>query len=101
MTPKHTPTPWTVNFKGSADIVADFGGNDIAIATIDGPKDKTHHLIHEEHQANAAFIVRACNAHDALVGACKYVSKRLAAGDPVGNSLEVLDYALKLAQEVK
>lgn len=56
---KHTPGPWTVNFKGSADIVADFGGNDTAVATVDGPKDNTHHLVHEEHRANALLIAAA------------------------------------------
>lgn len=68
---KHTPGPWAVNFPGSADIIADFGGNDISVATIDGPKDQTHHLVHEEHQANARLIAAAPE----LLEACKKALK--------------------------
>lgn len=62
---KHTPTPWNTgrNFSGELGIwdkldraILHSGKDDIACA---------------EREANAAFIVQACNAHEELLGALK------------------------------
>lgn len=62
---KHTPVPWRVsggfNMKvraGESTEIADCAGDD-------APKTAS------ECAANAAFIVRACNAHDDMLAACR------------------------------
>ena len=55
---KHTATPWEVYGNAWYGIKSD----NIRIAAIFGL---------EEEQANAAFIVKACNAHDELLAALK------------------------------
>ncbi len=54
---KHTPTPWRQT-KGEFEIVAEIKGEKKLIAVC-------------SEKANAAFIVRACNAHDELVHAAQ------------------------------
>ena len=67
MEQKHTPLPWYI--EGSPTKVrADFGAARFRVTVADCAVDPT--LIPQDH-ANAAFIVRAVNAHDALLGACK------------------------------
>lgn len=56
---KHTPTPWNVN---QGRITAD----GVTVATSYAPSNATVNSI-ALRDANAAFIVRACNAHDELV----------------------------------
>lgn len=66
MTTTHTPTPWTLDTHkytddGNKCRTFVIHGPDYAIGRIQGPfsvlgKD-------QEKEANAAFIVRACNAH--------------------------------------
>jgi hypothetical protein len=67
MNAQHTPTPWTVmadgrhivrNTKDGTTIVADCG-------------EPSRHFVKEPEKGNAAFIVRACNSHEALVAALK------------------------------
>ena len=64
---KHTPTPWSF---GSQFIAKHVGPSVLDyehIATI------PDHLQSDDPQweANAAFIVQACNSHDDLVAACE------------------------------
>jgi len=56
---KHTPGPWNLDapFPEMANRIVDADGFDIVDI---GPGPVPH--------ANAAFIVQACNAHDALMG---------------------------------
>ena len=54
MKTKHTPTPWIINPQHTGGIFASFGER-----------------IGECGQANAEFIVKAVNSHDALVEALK------------------------------
>lgn len=66
---QHTPTPWIVTDQLTANglphrWIADCGANN-AIVT-----QQTGNVASREHaQANAAFIVKACNCHDQLVQA--------------------------------
>lgn len=62
----HTATPWVFN-----------GGDSLPILHIYAPDNK--HVFHEsretsEHEANAAFIVKAVNAHDELVELISQIS---------------------------
>lgn len=66
---KHTPTPWEVSRTHSADwIVA--AGELIAICE-ETNEQKTSAI------ANAAFIVRAVNSHEDLLGALKLANEKL------------------------
>jgi hypothetical protein len=63
MEAKHIKLPWMVN---NFDQVFDATGNIIADCKW------TNHTP-EHRMANAAFIVRACNSHEELLGACEKV----------------------------
>lgn len=69
-TQQHTPTPW-VRPVGTDYLIGGNGHNGpIYIATIESATaPNRHHYTapKERAEANAAFIVRACNAHEALV----------------------------------
>ncbi|ALK97000.1 hypothetical protein AB595_21700 [Massilia sp. WF1] len=63
---KHTPTPWS-----AVGLTIEADCNGIVVADVKGPdsrargKERMEDL--EYCQGNAAFIVRACNAHEQLV----------------------------------
>lgn len=59
--PKHTPTPWVL------------GTSDDAIDTVEPGQEFVVHadLKSEMGLANAEFIVKACNNHDALLAALR------------------------------
>ena len=62
---KHTPLPWTIE-RDEQGRPASIGHGHKLIAGLSGPCP----------EANAEFIVRACNCHDELLGALeRYVSK--------------------------
>jgi hypothetical protein len=64
MSTQHTPTPWQVDAsKHSVSIVAD------RFCVAQTATAQTGNVAPAE--ANAAFIVRACNAHDELVAALR------------------------------
>lgn len=80
MNAQHTPTPWHVGDGKAARIIYGQDGYAIADATV-------YHGRHGgAEEANAAFIVRAVNAHDDLVAALRKARNAiseevLAAGD--------------------
>ena len=62
--PKHTPGPWyAVTGDRAVTIGAAILGEHAPLATVD--------YTEENAQANAAFIVRACNVHDDLLAALR------------------------------
>jgi len=65
METKHTPTPWKSN---SMEIFTDAGKSSKRIAFATGKAQGDDNEL-AELKATAAFIVRACNAHDELVAA--------------------------------
>lgn len=71
-TATHTPTPWIV-FDASARYPGIDGQNDTTVVVhgYDGEACGVRGSVHATALANAAFIVRACNAHDELVAALK------------------------------
>ena len=72
---KHTPTPYTIDTVVSdiedTDIILDYevkdAGNPVLVATTYNNEDAS--ISKERAQANAIFIVTACNAHADLVKA--------------------------------
>lgn len=62
--PKHTPTPWA---RCAPDDCAIMANREIIATTFQGRDDYEEN--YERREADAAFIVRAVNAHDALVEA--------------------------------
>jgi len=67
---KHTPIPWdwtgaTIHTKSGVDDPA------LRIARVFDESHTDAVKNHEEANANAAFIVQACNAHDELLAACE------------------------------
>lgn len=72
-TSKHTPTPWAFEpdhskRDGSQFIFSD-ADRDTWVATAENRETNG-----AEASANAAFIVRACNSHDALVAALREIA---------------------------
>jgi len=63
-TPKHTPGPWNY----SSGMVWAGRGEEIAIARAARDDEATSPC---ERDANAKYIVRACNAHDDLMEALR------------------------------
>lgn len=75
--PHHTPTPWELGTGNTREIWGyqdDENQNDVLIASC-----KSNGLIKtDEERGNAAFIVRAVNAHEELLTAAKNVRNVLA-----------------------
>jgi hypothetical protein len=72
----HTVTPWTLNHIGGSN----FAVQEFEIRGMFGDKPNVHPIFNKDRSAidgatifcrqeDAAFIVRACNAHDELVNA--------------------------------
>ena len=63
---KHTSLPWSINTKALGLIESESAHRSCASASSysDGSESA-----HEENKANAAFIVKACNSHEKLLGA--------------------------------
>lgn len=56
---QHTPTPWEIETKGSKHFIDGSDGLTVAYLDRSGVREKG------EIEANAAFIVTACNAYEA------------------------------------
>jgi len=65
---EHTPTPWHTEPGDIPGTLSIRGPNGQAIASFGNQR---RWLSTTEVVANAEFIVRACNAHDDLLAACK------------------------------
>src|SRR5574337_41044 len=93
----HTPTPWkkgSRNLERHSRAILDSHGMLVAEA-------RAATETWEQTEVNANFIVRACNAHEALVKACQAAKERALTpeherGD-VRELLDTLTRALKLA----
>jgi hypothetical protein len=86
---EHTPIPWELD---AEDDLAICGGN-IVLA-------RTQHVRHDKELANAVFIIRACNSHEALVKALRAARLNVceAHGFP-GHIGKQIDAALELAED--
>ena len=69
---EHTPVPWEHGSRGNARFVV-YGGKAVhgkAICVMRSTQaDPPDHPLNLEADANAEFIVQACNAHDELLAA--------------------------------
>lgn len=96
-TPKHTPTPWTIEKPSKGcDVPIIHGSKFEEIAVM------MHELSEEEIEANAQLIVKAVNSHEKLVEAIKDL---LAAADTMNEHIDIWAYnkaiqALKSAGEI-
>jgi hypothetical protein len=72
-TAQHTPTPWEPHEDWNKTVEI-FGGD---------PPDKFKNVTDNLSWEDAAFIVRAVNAHEELLDACKYVLHRLESGKEI------------------
>ena len=68
--PIHTLVPWMLSDSHGLCVVSEKG------VVADLEKSRTSAESSEESRANAEFIVRACNSHDALLAACKALMTR-------------------------
>ena len=80
MDAKRTPGPWEVagpsgNMGESFVIETSNGEKTIGWVANTGAENDEHGVTTEEDEANAAFIVRACNNHDALLGALENITR--------------------------
>lgn len=77
--PKYTPTPWKVrrDEAGETDIITD-EPSPWSICVMQECCDERGFGDDTEDRANAEFIVKAVNSHEALVDACKFVKSFLA-----------------------
>lgn len=104
-TKTHTPTPWVVyddgHDVGASDIIRGY----VKEEAFDICEMMTNDLTLDIQRANAAFIVRAVNAHDGLVEALRKAADRVKhrsltfSGERREFVLEV-EAALKAANEV-
>ena len=100
---EHTPTPWRLaeQTQRAEDQVCTH-----KIRTLDGDDYYSGLVAEADLESDAAFIVRACNAHDALVEALTDARKRLHSAALITGtdpefalaSVEKQDAALKLAR---
>lgn len=67
MTITHTPTPWKL--ENGHSIIADHPFKGAPVATTYKLADNGRAQQQIPQEANASFIVRACNAHDELLAA--------------------------------
>jgi hypothetical protein len=69
---QHTPTPWR---RAGNGLQIKANENGYLVAVVEGPdrraRGKEWQEDHDYCHGNAAFIVKACNAHDQLVAALK------------------------------
>ena len=73
----HTPVPWISD--GGIRVQGNSEGHRHAIALICPPPPYLTSTMYA--QANARFIVRACNAHDELLAACEATANLI---EPIG-----------------
>lgn len=97
----HTPTPWTTSVACKFRVIsslafAKYGGSGSVVADVYTPGTHPHAPTdYEISAANAAFICRACNAHDELVAALEGLREAYCAP---GSCTEKISKAWTLAQ---
>lgn len=90
---KHTPTPWEV-VPDTLGTIRAFNGVDVAQAQQVRPDERM--TKHAERLANAAYIVRAVNAHEGLAEALRLIATS-APGVTTGHMRVVAGRALRAA----
>ena len=67
----HTATPWFYTFDGREVYIVDTHGDTV----LDLGTQLENSVAAHDLEANAKFIIRACNAHDELVAALDFLVK--------------------------
>ena len=65
-TKKHTPVPWRQEWSKKSPSLNVFGANGYPVCRV-----PVHLSVGDDDEANAEFIIQACNAYDNLLEACK------------------------------
>lgn len=95
---QHTPTPWKLKTDDHLDGTSIYS-NEIYITSLEGDDNPHQQKLGfrpvEEQKANAAFIVRAVNSHEALLDALKTARERFVRE---GMTTANIDEAIKQAE---
>lgn len=96
---KHTPTPWSIEDPMGDDLWIVEANKEAyewrCIASVQAtPPDEGPELSRAEMRANAAFIIKSVNNHEALVKALE----KIAAMDPWGKRADDLGRAAQVAR---
>ena len=104
----HTPTPWTLEVEQDKASDGSIEGYEISIPEINRlffNPDWADPDEWEQSMANAAFIVQACNSHEALLSALTnllfHAEKFSGLVNNAPNAIKTAQAALKLAKEIK
>ena len=102
---KHTATPWKLSKNGDVETIRIFCKNGYEVCRAsDLPSVFGNNRYGDggtkEQEANAEFIVRACNSHDALVEACQEMFEELLSQqyNPTSKIMKKWKQALKQAE---
>jgi hypothetical protein len=90
----HSELPWQVTLPKNGHLMVR-SCNNLIMADCGANTDA--------NEANAAFIVRACNNHEILLGVCKKVLQNIKAGNPkLGTAFvtDLLEQAIQSAEEL-
>ncbi len=95
----HTPTPWELVMDNKRYPGID-GGDNYTVIIFGNEHEEcgVRGVTHEQAIANAAFIVRAANSHDALVKALADALEEIGKRRPNGEVVKRCRTALSLAQ---
>jgi hypothetical protein len=83
---KHTPTPWYVSLEDGMPILGANGARICDTDVCDAESELEALVLETQQSIDAAFIVRACNAHEELLAAAKDALQRLKAAGRIANA---------------
>jgi len=100
---KHSPLPWTTRTPRNTQVAGHVWSGERLVAACAGyTSSRDTEAVDAENHANAELIVRAVNAHGALVealGACVELVDKLPAFSRESSAIEQARAALALAEE--
>jgi hypothetical protein len=91
---KHTPTPWKAKKREYGIMIFSSDGS-VGIAGMVTQSHEYGKDYPEEAQANAEFIVDACNSHDDFLKALELIAAK--ANLPIGSQQEEMSTRLEMA----
>lgn len=105
--PKHTPPPWkTLHEAGNNGFANTIAGDFTDLPTGERAQYTIGHLgrigekVSDVDEANAAFIVRACNAHDELIAALQDFVNGASSNDITSDHDETFANLMRNSREV-
>mgnify|MGYP001576461937 CR=1 FL=1 len=85
MKTEHIPTPWEIDTCGWPLIINQIASDKTVCEIPLKPESSLLYVSESEQEANASFIVRACNSHDELVACLEDILD-------AGGDLNVMDF---------